>query len=372
MPKALAIISDTPMPRDGQGSLLVFEPTLREVEHLLAVFDVIFWYGMPVKEKPSNTYRMPSSQNIRLIPFPPARGGDSFFQKIKVVAYLPLLFLRVLQIMVKYDFIHTRGPSVPAWCSIIMAGWFRRKRVWHKYAGNWNEQNPPFSYKRQRALLKRSTHPVTVNGRWGDKNPNILSFENPCFSSIELALSGRNMKDFSSGKWHILFVGRLEFEKGIHLVLEAARQLPDNFIWHIVGDGKERKQVEHVTAQYRHIHFWGSLNRHQLNEVYETCHFFLLPTVASEGFPKVIAEACGFGCIPIVSTVSSISQYVSADFGYLLPHCTGAEVVKALRHFTTLNIEELRDKSESARRLAQLFTYERYLDRIRQEVFKIQ
>lgn len=359
------------MPRDGNGTLVVFEPTLREIEQLLTAFDKILWYGMPVKTKASSAFRIPSTQDVVLIPLPPAIGGDKYLQKIKVLIYLPFLVAKVLQIMAKYGFIHTRGPSVPAWVAIIFSKFFVKKKIWHKYAGNWNEQSPPFSYRQQRSLLKKSPHPVTINGRWGDTNPNIVSFENPCFSEAELAVSRGIVKTFSAEKVEILFVGRLEHEKGIHHVLEAANQLPTHFNWHIVGDGKERKYVERTVSECSNVNFWGALSRTQLNEIYSKCHFFLLPTIASEGFPKVIAEACGFGCIPIVSQVSSISQYIASDFGYLLPHCSSAEVVKALQHIITLDNTELIQKSERARVFARLFTYERYVNRIRDEIFQI-
>jgi glycosyltransferase involved in cell wall biosynthesis len=39
-------------------------------------------------------------------------------------------------------------------------------------------------------------------------------------------------------------------------------------------------------------------------------NYLVLPSVASEGFPKVIAEAWSMGCIPITTDVSSIGQYV--------------------------------------------------------------
>ena len=39
----------------------------------------------------------------------------------------------------------------------------------------------------------------------------------------------------------------------------------------------------------------------------------------SEGFPKVIAEAMNFGCIPIVSDISCIRQYIiNGKNGFLI------------------------------------------------------
>ena len=57
------------------------------------------------------------------------------------------------------------------------------------------------------------------------------------------------------------------------------------------------------------ILFHGFVNRKRLFNIFSKSHFIVLPS-QSEGFPKVIAEASNFGCIPIVSNVGSISQYI--------------------------------------------------------------
>ncbi|MBX2898810.1 MAG: glycosyltransferase family 4 protein [Cyclobacteriaceae bacterium] len=368
MAKRLTIISDTPTINGKKGEKLIFEPTLREVEHLLGIFDEVIWYGMPSKIKSTAAYRSPLSNRISIKNFPRVVGGEKFYHKFRIFYRLPFLIWIIRRLIIQNDYIHTRGPSIPAFVAILWCKLYTKKNVWHKYAGNWNEIHPPFSYGQQRYLLKGSIHPVTVNGRWGDTNPKIFSFENPCFSEAELKISNAVTKDFSTQTINILFVGRLEQEKGIRHVLDAAKLLPPNYAWYIVGDGKDRQFVNEMAAQMANIKFLGSLNRAQLNDIYSKCHFFLLPTVASEGFPKVIAEACGYGCIPIVSKVSSIDQYVTEDIGYLLSVCCANDIVIAIMSFTKTNAQ-LEDRSIKAKQLASLFTYERYISRIRSEIF---
>jgi glycosyltransferase involved in cell wall biosynthesis len=62
----------------------------------------------------------------------------------------------------------------------------------------------------------------------------------------------------------------------------------------------------------------GSLSKTEVQEIYKNSQFILVPS-KNEGFPKVIGEAMNFGCVPIVSDVSCISQYVKNDYnGFLI------------------------------------------------------
>ena len=57
------------------------------------------------------------------------------------------------------------------------------------------------------------------------------------------------------------------------------------------------------------INFLGWISRIKLNKIYEKSHILILPT-QSEGFPKVIDEAASYGCIPMVTNISPINQYI--------------------------------------------------------------
>src|SRR5690606_31597289 len=89
---------------------------------------------------------------------------------------------------------------------------------------------------------------------------------------------------------------------------------------HIIGAGAHgdlyQKTLEEsgISSIYH-----GTLSRKALHHMYEKCHFIVLPS-QSEGFPKVISEALNYGCVPIVSNVSSIGQYICDGVQGILIH----------------------------------------------------
>lgn len=367
-PRELLIISASPA--DASGDVpRVFEPTLREVEALAPHFDKIVWYTYPNVRSASSLYRVPNQSNIEVRCFPVVQGGRRVHQKVKLAKGIFTLSRVIFDQMRAFKYIHTRGPSVPALLGILLAWVMPGKHYWHKYAGNWGERNPPLGYGLQRFMLNHIGQPVTINGRWPNMRKHVLSFENPCFSSFELSAARQAQRSFTVRPWRVLFVGRLEIRKGINVLLDAARSLsPADFQFFLAGPGHDDPDFIAKLNGLGNVHCLGELSRSDLNDQYKHCHFLLLPSL-SEGFPKVVSEALGFGCIPIVTDISSIGQYVNSEIGFLLKAPVPQEVVSIL---TSVNVDRLEAISENARAAAEVFTYERFAKRIAVEVFQFQ
>ena len=117
------------------------------------------------------------------------------------------------------------------------------------------------------------------------------------------------------------------------------------------------------------VHFLGALPRKEVFKAYKECHLIILPTTASEGFPKVLAEAANFGCIPMTSTVASIPQYIrDGKEGFLWNY--ESESFEEWFKNTAYDIEEtdLRTMAENSYNFASLFTFDHYLHRIQNEI----
>ena len=87
----------------------------------------------------------------------------------------------------------------------------------------------------------------------------------------------------------------------------------------------------------------------------------------SEGFPKVIAEAANFGCIPVVSDVSSIGQYINDANGFIWDMNTQPFPA----YFNSLNLDDasnLKAKASNAHEMAKSFTYNNYLDKLETQI----
>ncbi len=115
---------------------------------------------------------------------------------------------------------------------------------------------------------------------------------------------------------------RLEDAKGVQRIIDAfgnLNSLEKIKTIHFIGNGEKmefyQKQCDNLKLP---AVFHGFLERQEVFEIYKKSQFLMLPSTASEGFPKVIAEAMNFGCMPIVSAVSSIGQYINRNNGFIV------------------------------------------------------
>jgi glycosyltransferase involved in cell wall biosynthesis len=109
--------------------------------------------------------------------------------------------------------------------------------------------------------------------------------------------------------FRVLFVGRVERNKGVFDVLEMAATLkavhPDSFAFDLCGSGSALAEVR-KTVEARRLEdvvtVHGRLDRPELLEQYARCHMVIVPTRSNfvEGFAMVAAEAVLMGR-PILS-----------------------------------------------------------------------
>src|SRR5580698_10450596 len=99
----------------------------------------------------------------------------------------------------------------------------------------------------------------------------------------------------------LLFVGRLEEYKGVQLILEAMRQIPDVSLL-VVGDGSYRRQLEGL-ADRLDVRFAGF--QPDPSRFYKDSTIFINPSLGPEGLPLVSLEAmahglpCPFSDLPV-------------------------------------------------------------------------
>ena len=371
----LLIVSDTPMRMVKDAEYEAYEPVVREIENMEHLFGVITWIGYNYNNNLSRSnLRKINSNKVNYILLD-RTGGSRLFDKLNILFKIIPYFIIIMKEIRKNDIIHSRAPSFPAFLTIIASMFFYNKKFWHKYAGNWIQKNAPFSYSIQRRLLDMniSNSKITINGVWPSQNPNILSFENPCLSEVELESSKIIAKQKNySGKLNLCFVGRLEPAKGALIILELLQNLEDiDWIdtFYIIGDGPSKDMIENKKKNLNlKVCLKGWLLREQLNEIYTKCHLIILPSYASEGFPKVLAEAASYGCVPIVSNLSSISQYIDNNVsGVLIDDLTYSNIKSILSKLSNKR-EKLMSMAFSAIKWISLFTYSRYVVRIEKEI----
>lgn len=370
----LLVVSDTGMvKRDGEW--YAFGPVVIELIMLLNLFESITWVGFNRPDQIENSsYLEVTTNEIELVALQNV-GGKTIGAKASILMQYPKMWKLIHSEIKKHSFIHCRAPSNPAFIAMQLSKKYESKQFWFKYAGSWVDDTSYF-YNLQRNRLKNlgANSKVTVNGNWENQASNILAFENPCLTEKEREL-GKEITNskLRSAKVDFCFVGGLNENKGIALVLDAFNELKSEHIGtlHIVGDGLLRKTVEKKASQLAiKTIVYGALAKVKVVEIFKKSHFLLLPS-KSEGFPKVIGEAMNYGCIPIVSNISCIGQYIkNGKNGFLINLITKEGVIKAITESFQLTNQEFYTYLNINFDLAESFTYSFYQKRILKEIFK--
>ena len=364
MKKSLLLITDSPINRN-QGKC--FEPVLRELASVQEEFhfDKITWYGYDGNHAKANV----NCPNWLSLVGYPSIGGKSFISKLRVLLSGPSQLKRIKELVGSHDYIHFRGPSFPALLGTLFCQNMDNKHYWIKYAGNWSQNNPPLSYRIQRFMLRRSSASlVTVNGFWPNEPSHIVSFENPCLT-VSDRLNGleiSNEKAYSP-PFSLIFIGRLEQEKGILLVLDSLSRM-DNTLWKeivVIGDGPLHNTLINTYKDKSRYKFFGYSSLELIHKELKKSHFLLLPTTASEGFPKVIAEAINYGVIPIVSDISSISHYIGNKKLLIDSTNINIDFEKKLCLALGMTNEDIKNIFSDISEVPNLYSFEHFLIKLR-------
>lgn len=369
----LAIISHTEHFEDHDGTIVGWGPTVSEINNLADSFDLIFHIAFLHLEKPAPSSLPYKRSNIIFIPLPPT-GGKNWKGKLSVIKKMPKSISIIRSILKEVDSFQVRTPLGLGVFLIPYLTFFSTKRGWYKYAGSWTMTKAPLAYRIQRWMLKKQSRKVTINGRWPHQPDHCITFENPCLT-VQERHDGKIIVDEKqfSGPYSFCFVGRLEDEKGVTILIDAFARINNRSMIdsiELIGDGSKKSDYE----ERAHISelpfvFHGFLKRSQVFDIYKKCHFIVLPS-RSEGFPKVIAEAMNFGCVPIVSDISSIGQYIDDGNGYLIQELTANSLKDILIEAMSAPEEILKQKALEGYSITHNFTFENYRNRIFKEILK--
>ena len=112
---------------------------------------------------------------------------------------------------------------------------------------------------------------------------------------------------------NILFVGRLNKQKGIPRLLRAVKLIQDKYdiILHIVGEGEEKRTIENIIKKenINNVILHGRVPDNSLWELYHKSDIFVLPS-ERESFGIVLLEAMASGLPIIASDIIGIRNVV--------------------------------------------------------------
>ena len=151
---------------------------------------------------------------------------------------------------------------------------------------------------------------------------------NENFQKVHVLYNGveRKLKKLPTKKKEILFVGRLVIEKGVHLYVDAIKDIAQKYPdWSFgligsfkLGDNKHKnfysddiiKKMKAIGHQAR---FYGFKNQEFVEEEMKNASIVVIPSIWEEPFGLVAAEAMSNGACIIASKVGGIPEIIKEN-----------------------------------------------------------
>jgi len=267
----------------------------------------------------------------------------NFISILKTIIHLPKIIWNIFKAMQQADHIHLRCPGNMGLLGAMVQLFFPNKPKTAKYAGNWDpESKQPLSYKLQRWILSNTfltkNMQVLVYGEWENQTQNIKPFFTASyFDQEKLQPSLRNL----NREIKCLFVGTITQGKNPVYAIELIKKIREKGIpirLDLYGNGVDKNRIEAEIAKNKwdsFICFKGNQAAEMLKMAYQESHFMVLPS-QSEGWPKAVAEAMFWGCVPITTPVSCVPTMLgNGTRGKLLTmdiESDATEIIKLLQN----------------------------------------
>lgn len=122
---------------------------------------------------------------------------------------------------------------------------------------------------------------------------------------IPNSIDGGKEPESSKGDY-VAFSGRISGEKGVDLIVEAARRNP-GIQFRLAGAVRDKELVDKLPGN---VKLEGYLHDEALNEFYKNARFFVMASKWYEGFPMTILEAANYGKAMIAPDHGGFSEII--------------------------------------------------------------
>jgi glycosyltransferase involved in cell wall biosynthesis len=297
--------------KDGQ--IYAYEPYVREMNLWAKYVDEIVILAPQSKNKEvskiESAYKHSAIEFVEI----PNFNLTTFKNFISSLFVIPKICFQIYKVMKSVDHIHLRCPGNVGLLGCIVQIAFPSSPKTVKYAGNWDPKSKqPLSYRLQKWIISNTfltrNCKVLVYGEWTNQSKNIVPFFTASYSEKEIVdIEPKNLKS----KIKLLFVGNFSKGKQPLLTVKVAEKLLNkghNIQLNMFGDGIEFNTIKNYIFKKElneNVMLHGNQPKNIIKEAFQESHFLVFIS-KSEGWPKVVAEAMFWSCLPISSKVSCV------------------------------------------------------------------
>lgn len=163
----------------------------------------------------------------------------------------------------------------------------------------------------------------------------------------------------------ILYVGRLVKTKGVHILINAFKQLKHDFIrLHIVGRGPDVKELRKIAGNDERIIFYGFVPDEKLAEMYKTANIVVVPSIWYDNSPLVIYESFKYGTPVIGSRIGGIPELIQEGYNGFLFNPSNSNELKCKLEYLIENVSELKKLEKRAFRSALRYDLSKHIQKL--------
>lgn len=238
--------------------------------------------------------------------------------KSKIWSYVRA-YITLVKLIRKIDFLYLFYPNAFFYSIFIAKLCGKPYGIYLRGEQNINSKLSKYFYKNAKFVTTISpvfTKLVTDSGGKGFTVKPMIDFD--------LDDIPQNRKAIKKNFFNILYIGRVEKEKGVFELIESVMILKSknitNFKLDIVGNGEHFEKIYELINEYKIANLvilHGVItDKEAIRKFYKETDIFILPS-QHEGFPRVLYEAMIFR-VPIITTfVGSISYLMKDNFNCL-------------------------------------------------------
>ena len=224
--------------------------------------------------------------------------------------------------------------------------------------------------------LNKAKKIIVSNPNLVKNSPYLQKFKEKC-EVIPFGVDLSKFENFNEGEVQkirekygdfVLFVGRLNYYKGLEYLIEAMKNIEANLV--IIGQGSEKKNLEIKIKNLKlenKIFFLPFQPENELVNYYRTCSVFVLPSIfKSEAFGLVLIEAMACGK-PVISTeLGTGTSFSNQDgiTGFVVPPKNSQALAQAIKKILE-NKKMAQELGQNAsKRVSEELSLEKMLEKI--------
>lgn len=292
--------------------------------------DVLCFNDKPKNSIEENTYKIYRSSTLI---------------KLKSTPFSISMFFLLKKIHKNYDIIHLHLPN-PTGAIVLQLVPFKGKIVLHWHSDIIKQVYLKRIYNPfQKALLKKADQIIVTSPPYLEGSTDLKDYKSKC-TIIPIGIDHtttdanvlKTLKKSYQNKKVIFSLGRLIYYKGFDYLIDAAGELPNDFLIIIGGNGKLYQSLKSKIQEQKlenKVILTGNIPPKEISAYYELCDLFCMPSCErSEAFGIVQLEAMAFAK-PIISThipysgVSWINQHQIT--GLVVPPKNSKALADAIR-----------------------------------------